>query len=350
MLGVAFIHLLGDADGSLREVSTNYPPLAMTLATVGVLLVLAIEQMTVYALSSADTMGSTKQHKRILADGGERKGSGGGSFSHSPECEMSSSSGSTKGPVAISQSDENCSCEPLKLAVAAGGTSSSPQMTMTTSFDHDHDHTHALSSLHDDSQSCELDGDCMYDNGHSHSHSHSHSLSIATATGGGEVASEIVLVKAFIMEIAIAAHSIIIGVTFGAIGIEETLVALLIAMSFHQFFEGLALGTVVASARKQLGEAKVAAFVIVYSLTTPIGIAIGMLALETDGEPSENQVYAQGILNAIAAGNLIYIVLVEMMSHDFSLPSVAKNFPLRLAMLAALCCGDLFMAVLALWA
>jgi zinc transporter 1/2/3 len=223
-------------------------------------------------------------------------------------------------------------------------------MTTMTSFDHDHDHTHALSSHYNDPKICEMDGDCMYDNGHSHSHSHSHSLSISTATGGGEVASEIVLVKAFIMEIAIAAHSIIIGVTFGAIGIEETLVALLIAMSFHQFFEGLALGTVVASARKQLGEAKVAAFVIVFSLTTPIGIAIGMLALETDGEPTENQVYAQGILNAIAAGNLIYIVLVEMMSHDFSLPSVAKNIPLRLAMLAALCCGDLFMAVLALWA
>jgi len=152
------------------------------------------------------------------------------------------------------------------------------------------------------------------------------------------------------MEIAIALHSVIIGVAFGALGDPSELVGLLVALSFHQFFEGIALGTALQAARSQLGRFKVLGFALTFAFTTPLGILIGLLALPQDGEPSDNQLYAQGILNAIAAGNLVYIALVEMVSEDFHAPLALKSFPQRSAMLTALCLGDLVMAILAVWA
>jgi zinc transporter 1/2/3 len=158
------------------------------------------------------------------------------------------------------------------------------------------------------------------------------------------------LVKAVVMEIAIAMHSIVIGVAFGALGDVTELVGLLVALSFHQLFEGIALGAALQSARAQLGERKVWTFALTFAVTTPIGILIGLFALPTDEAPSDNQEYAQGILNAIAAGNLIYIALVEMVSEDFRSPLAAKSGNLRAAMIVALLAGDLCLAILAIWA
>ena len=77
-----------------------------------------------------------------------------------------------------------------------------------------------------------------------------------------------------LLEIGIAAHSIIIGI---ALGIESgsEFTTLLVALSFHQFFEGLALSTVVAEAKFKRPFAAIFT-VIFYSLTTPLGIAIGI--------------------------------------------------------------------------
>ena len=74
------------------------------------------------------------------------------------------------------------------------------------------------------------------------------------------------------LEIGIALHSVLIGITLGAATTE--LVPLLIAISFHQFFEGIALASVIfESSIDQLQSIGLLAF---YSLGTPIGIAIGI--------------------------------------------------------------------------
>jgi zinc transporter 1/2/3 len=182
------------------------------------------------------------------------------------------------------------------------------------------------------------------------------------------------ITKAFIMEIAIATHSIIIGVAFGALGDDSlgTIRVLFAALSFHQFFEGIALGSSLVSARRALGGWMVVSFIVIFVLTTPVGIMIGMLAVapeaaheeaseaahgralggEAHGSESSspNQLFAQGVLNALAAGNLIYIALVEMIAEDMSATHLAKRFSLKALMVAALVLGDLCMAILAIWA
>ena len=60
--------------------------------------------------------------------------------------------------------------------------------------------------------------------------------------------------------------------------------------------------------------------------------------------------YARGILNALASGNLIYIALVEMLNPDMSDPVVQRRPRLKLCMTAAACVGAASMAILAIWA
>jgi len=45
-----------------------------------------------------------------------------------------------------------------------------------------------------------------------------------------------------VLEIGIVVHSVIIGLSLGTAGSIDTIKPLLVALSFHQFFEGMGLG------------------------------------------------------------------------------------------------------------
>ncbi len=95
---------------------------------------------------------------------------------------------------------------------------------------------------------------------------------------------------------------------------------LVIAFVFHQGFEGLGLGVVIALSNLQLSRKLLLA--LIFCSTTPIGISIGIGMQNMYDSESTQNMYARGILNAFASGNLIYIALVEMISEDFHSPGV----------------------------
>lgn len=163
----------------------------------------------------------------------------------------------------------------------------------------------------------------------------------------------VVLVKAYLMEIAIATHSIIIGISMGMMGPDEvsTLRALLGAMVFHQFFEGVGLGAVMSYLRVKLGSAKVAVFALVFGTTLSIGIGIGMLiATLESSEQADAHVFTTSCCNAIAAGTLVYVSLVEMLAEEFSSSELEARHAQKLGMVVAFALGVLVMAILAIWA
>jgi solute carrier family 39 (zinc transporter), member 1/2/3 len=180
---------------------------------------------------------------------------------------------------------------------------------------------------------------------------HNHAINMIAGTD-----SLSVIVKAYMMEISVAIHSVIIGIALGSLGGPDnlpSLQALIIAICFHQFFEGLGLGTVIEAARIHLGVKKIIIFALTFALTVPIGIVVGILitddqALE-DG-PTDAQTYTTGCLNAIAAGIMIYVALVEMVAEDFQQAAIATNIGLKIKMFTALTLGTLCMALLAIWA
>jgi len=159
------------------------------------------------------------------------------------------------------------------------------------------------------------------------------------------------IITLYSMEISISVHSIIIGVGIGLLSGQEnlgTLIPLIVAISFHQFVEGLGLGTNIITSQTLLSNMKIISFVIIFALTCPIGIVIGIL---TASQPeSDVKTYAKGITNALAAGSLLYISLAEMVSNYFSSPDLIKRPLLKLMMLGSFSLGVAALAIIAIWA
>ncbi|ETO09895.1 ZIP transporter [Reticulomyxa filosa] len=120
-------------------------------------------------------------------------------------------------------------------------------------------------------------------------------------------------ISLYVLECAIAVHSIIIGADLGVAGSEFQ--TLLIALVFHQFFEGIGLGYRISEINyEHMTTAFANAFV--YSITTPTGIAIGIGLHHASSPDSTAGVLTRGILNAMAAGVLVYTSLVTLISEE----------------------------------
>jgi len=114
------------------------------------------------------------------------------------------------------------------------------------------------------------------------------------------------IMAALMMEVGVSVHSIFIGLTTG-IADEPQLRTLIIALCFHQCFEGIALGWRLAEA--SFSSRAEAAFALVFAVSAPVGIAIGA-AVTAGGVLNTNGVtflLVQGILDALCAGVLLYL-------------------------------------------
>ncbi|ORY84712.1 Zinc/iron permease [Leucosporidium creatinivorum] len=121
------------------------------------------------------------------------------------------------------------------------------------------------------------------------------------------------------LEFGVIFHSIIIGLTLAVTGSDEFNI-LFIVIIFHQMFEGLGLGTRLAFLNlppKYNWVPFVSA--VVYSIVTPLGMAIGLGVREGLSMSSGSASVAAGVLDSISAGILIYTATVELISHEFIL-------------------------------
>ncbi|KAI6127261.1 hypothetical protein F5141DRAFT_381580 [Pisolithus sp. B1] len=156
-------------------------------------------------------------------------------------------------------------------------------------------------------------------------------------------------------------HSLVIGLTL-AIKTGSDFASLLVAVIFHQFFEGLSLGIRIASlpsssssTSEALGNTEPGVhdrpisstlrnvdvefgvtthprtadnqkwdFIEIlkptlacsFAVTTPVGIGLGMIVFGVGGSSAHMRL-VQGLMSAISAGMLIYAACVEMLAADF---------------------------------
>nr|GMD42071.1 zinc transporter 5-like [Ipomoea batatas] len=151
-----------------------------------------------------------------------------------------------------------------------------------------------------------------------------------------------------VLELGIVVHSVIIGLCLGTSQTPETIRPLLVALSFHQFFEGMGLGGCIAQAKfKSVSTAVMAVF---FSLTTPVGIATGIGISSVYNPHSSTALITQGVLNSASAGILIYMALVDLLAADFMKPKIQNNVRLQLGGHVSLVLGAGSMSVLAMWA
>ncbi|KAG0259003.1 high-affinity Zn(2+) transporter zrt1 [Mortierella polycephala] len=174
-----------------------------------------------------------------------------------------------------------------------------------------------------------------------------HAHGLAFFQGGPGVSTK---VSTYMLEMGIALHSVFIGIALGVLSGSEFL-AMTIAICFHQFFEGIALGSRIADLtfRKRWMPM---ILVLIFALVTPLGVAIGMGMRTSYKANSVENLIAMGVCDSIACGVLLYTAFVTLLGGDilYSNRFRAESRANKASYLIAVWLGAIAMAVLALWA
>ncbi|KAI5019021.1 hypothetical protein ZWY2020_043909 [Hordeum vulgare] len=180
-----------------------------------------------------------------------------------------------------------------------------------------------------------------------HGHAHGHGISVlAGPPDGDELVRHRVISQ--VLELGVVVHSLIIGMSLGASDFPSTVRPLVPALTFHQLFEGVGLGGCIVQAKFRLRS--VVAMGLLFSMTTPVGIGVGIAISSVYDESSPTALVVQGLLEAAAAGILVYMALVDILAEDFSKPRVQSRARLQLALNVSLLLGAGLMSLLAIWA
>ena len=183
---------------------------------------------------------------------------------------------------------------------------------------------------------------------HSHKHTgvHTHALAADRHTHGTDESGHthsILLgnaertVAAYILEFGLTSHSVIIGITVG-VASHSDLQTLIPALCFHQFFEGFALGARLAEVGFSIWNEL--SLMLIYSLSCPIGIAIGIGISSTYNQQSVTANLVEGTFDAVSAGIILYVGFVQMLAIEFTKDYKAAQSDYRKQI--ALWCGMYF--------
>ncbi|MBA0641804.1 hypothetical protein Goklo_026303 [Gossypium klotzschianum] len=215
--------------------------------------------------------------------------------------------------------------------------------------------------------------------GHVHVHTHA---THGHAHGSASPSQELVLpgiirqrIISQVLEVGIVVHSVVIGISLGASQSPDTIRPLVAALSFHQFFEGMGLGGCISQLKvfiylvvmememifiylvvmememkAQFKSVSVAIMGTFFSLTTPLGIAIGIGISSFYRDNSPTGLIVDGVFNSASAGILIYMALVDLLAADFMNPRLQSNVRLQIGVNLSLLLGTACMSVLAKWA
>ncbi|CAH8353976.1 unnamed protein product [Eruca vesicaria subsp. sativa] len=187
------------------------------------------------------------------------------------------------------------------------------------------------------------DGDKEIGSAHTHaSEGHSHGFSLVPQD---DLRKKIVTQ---ILELGIVVHSVIIGISLGVSPSVSTIKPLLAAITFHQLFEGFGLGGCISEAKFEIK--KVWTMVLFFALTAPAGIGIGIGVSEIYNENSPMALKVSGFLNAVAAGILIYMALVDLVAPLFLNHKAQSSMKIQLACSVSLIFGAGLMSLIAVWA
>lgn len=116
-----------------------------------------------------------------------------------------------------------------------------------------------------------------------------------------------------LVEASVCTHSVPVGLALG-VQSGDGFISLAIAISIHQLLEGFGVGAAVVDARYSRKWA--ALYTAGFTLTAPLGIALGAGLRSAINPNSAAYLYTVGFVNAIAAGMLIYVALRHMNAFD----------------------------------
>jgi zinc transporter 1/2/3 len=120
-------------------------------------------------------------------------------------------------------------------------------------------------------------------------------------------------ISVFLLLIALSIHSFFEGIALGVLNEEKEIFYMLLAIAFHKWVEAISIG--INLSKSILDKELLLLLIIMFSLTTPLGIILGIL-LERTGRVVES------IFLAFSAGTFLYISASEVIVEEFS---VSRN-------------------------
>jgi len=165
--------------------------------------------------------------------------------------------------------------------------------------------------------------------GHGHNHTHmSHSMFQHST------------LRSIMLLLALSFHSVFEGIAIGLQDSSANLLSIFIAVITHKAVMAFSLGLNIAQSELSLKSFVISN--IIFSLASPIGVGIG-IGME-DLPSSLPHDIANGILQGIAGGTFLYITFFEVLPHELNVPS-HRLWKVLFVMLGFSCiCGLLFIA------
>lgn len=142
------------------------------------------------------------------------------------------------------------------------------------------------------------------------SHSHDHSMLVSIHEDPNSHSS----LRAIILLLAISIHSLFEGLAVGLQPDVEELLQLLSAVIIHKCIIALSLGMNLVQSRLKL---RVIIFAnMIFSVAAPLGLAIGMIV--TSSEQSVETALTKGLLEGLACGTFLYVTFFEVIPHEMN--------------------------------
>lgn len=139
----------------------------------------------------------------------------------------------------------------------------------------------------------------VHDNGnHSHEHSHEHKPSGITP---------------YILLLALGFHGFFEGMALGIQSDIQNTLSLFLAIVAHKWAASLTLG--ISFVKAGIAKKQLIIMVLIFAFIGPVGVAIGLILSETAND------YLQGIFLAISVGTFIYIACSEVLVEEFENPN-----------------------------
>lgn len=140
--------------------------------------------------------------------------------------------------------------------------------------------------------------------GHSHAgHGHSHLDAFQATTG----------LRCAILMLALSVHSLFEGMAVGLQTDYAKLVNLYIGVLVHECLVALAIGTSLAKTGMQM--CTVVKLGVVFSLMIPVGMAVGLAMGQID---TVGGVMTSAIIQALAAGTFVYVIFLEILPGEIN--------------------------------
>lgn len=122
--------------------------------------------------------------------------------------------------------------------------------------------------------------------------------------------------RAAMLLLALSFHSVFEGIAIGLQNTDAKLVSIFLAVISHKAVMAFSLGLNIA--QSNISRMKFTSSIIMFSISSPIGVGLGMAV--ADLPPSLPQDICNAILQGVACGTFLYITCFEILPNEMNVP------------------------------